>query len=908
MSFNRISGRTGLSLLLAAALTACHRPFTPVELRCEYLTDPLVVESGSPRLSWVNAPASSSVKEQRQMAWQVLVATSREKLTERKADVWNSGRRMSEESFLVPYAGAALTPMTTYYWKVRTWDASGKASSWSRPARWGTGPARDGWEAQWIGAPWQEDVRGNWYTRYPMFRKAFSVGPDLKEAKVYICGLGWFELSLNGEKAGDDFFVPGFTDYTRRPFLEESRQIPISPDVTSHQCLYMGYDITSLLHRGDNVVGVLLGNGYFHTAPTGQVRRQGESFGTPRLICRIELTYKDGHHEHICSDASWQCAPSPIVFGDLWEGEVYDAREEDENWNKAGTPGPAWTAAVPVAAPHGPLKAQSGPVDKVCESLRPCSLLRQEDGSWRVDFGKVISGWVRLKDVRGSAGDTLRVRFEGEYPSPRCEYVFASDKPVTFAPRFTWYVFREAVVSGVERLRPDQIVAEAVCSDVPVLADFRSSEPMLRQILDLFLQAQKDNMHAGVASDCPHRERLPYTGDGQVAMAAVMDFFSADAFYNKWIQDILASQHPASGYVPNGAPWEPMCGGGVPWGAAICVMPWEFYLHTGDRKLLRDSLEGMKGYLRYLSDWERPDGTILSQRTLPDGTPCRWYNLGDWSPAFDLPDPGLVHTFYYWYCASIAAQSAEALGEREDAEAFRERAERIREAFHRVFYDAQRCSYGDCGGNVFALFMGGLPSERLDAVRQSLRDELENKYRGHLNTGFVATRFLFETLALNGMNDLAFTIMTQRDFPGYGWFLEQGATTLWEYWDGRHSHCHPMFGGGLTWLSRVLSGVRTDPAEPGFRHVVIRPVPVPGLDDVLYAAPTPYGRVSSHYSCREGRVSLDVEVPVGCRATVFVPRDASTASRRPWDDAAYDKHELSSGRWHLCGRSYIENQ
>lgn len=881
---------------LSALLLSCGKAgISPAGLRCEYAVDPVVVPSSSPRLSWINEATDADARDECQSAYRILAATSPALLEEGKADLWDSGKQPSGESHLVAYGGLTPEPMTTCYWKVMTWDGSDRASGWSAPASWGTGPEEGGWDAGWIGAPWQEDTPGQWYTRYPMFRKEFDVAPGLREAKLFISGLGFCESSLNGEKVGDGFFSPGFTDYTSRPGLAVHPRIPLSPEVTFHRTLYNGYDVTALLQEGPNAIGVILGNGYFHTAPS-DMDHQCESFGVPRLICRLELFYEDGRRESLCSDTSWKSAPSPFVFGDIWAGEVYDAREEQEGWNEAGFDDSAWEYAVPRNAPDGALEAQPGPTDRITESFSPVSFERLDDGSYKVDFGTVISGRVHFKGIRGKAGEILKVRYISEYPSPRCEYVFAGDETVDWAPRFTWFVFREAVISGIGELSGDQLLAEAINTDVPLNAEFHCSNPLFEQILDIFRRSQMDNMHAGVASDCPHRERLPYTGDAEIAINAVMSSFAADGFYSKWIEDILGSQQK-DGYVPNGVPWEPMCGGGIPWGAAICVMPWEFYLQYGDRDLLSRSLEGMKAYVGYLGGWTLPDGTIHVQRPTPDGKPYYWYNLGEWAPAFRNPEDALVHTFYYWLCARNTAEAARVLGDKEAAARYSALCERIRAAFHGHFYDPGTKSYGDFGSNVFALYMG-VPETCLEDVRATLREELGVKYGGHLNTGFIASRFLFETLSLNGLGDLAYTIMNQRDYPSFGWWIEQGATTSWEHWDGTESRNHPMFGGGLTWFSRILAGVDTDPDAPGFRHVIIRPVPVPELESVSYSTMTPYGRVSSSLSHEgTGRVRLEVEIPVGSRATVYVPETVEAASARPWDDASYRRVEVGSGKY-----------
>ena len=530
------------------------------------------------------------------------------------------------------------------------------------------------------------------------------------------------------------------------------------------------------------------------------------------------------------------------------------------------------------------------------EVLNPVSFEKLEDGTFKVDFGKVISGWAKLDGVNVSKGDTLKVNHLSEYPAGRCEYVCASDGKVSLNPKFTWYVFREAIISGIKDLDASRIVAEAVGSDVKPNAEFDCSNPLFCQIEKIWRQSQVDNMHAGVASDCPHRERLPYTGDGEVAMPMVLANFDAASFYNKWIGDVKGSQNPESGYVPNGAPWEPCCGGGPAWGAAICVMPWEFYNRYGDKDLLASCLGPMKAFMRFYDTWRTEDGTSSFHKPTPFGTPLYWYNLGDWAPAFGLPKDELVHTFFYWLCADITAKTAKVLGDEKCAAEYSEKADGIRDAFNRSYYDPEAKSYGDFGGNVYALYMG-VPQERLEDVRATLREELMGKYNGHVNVGFVAHRFLYETLALNGMNDVAWTLLNQKDFPSFGWWLEQGATTTWEQWDGTDSRNHPMFGGGLVWFYKMLAGVQTDPDEPGFKHIIIRPIPVKELEDVSYTTRTPYGTLVSKVKVNGDKVRMEGRVPFGTRATVYVPKNTDAAILRPLDDSSYEIYEIGPGEY-----------
>ncbi|MEM9329435.1 MAG: alpha-L-rhamnosidase C-terminal domain-containing protein, partial [Bacteroidota bacterium] len=321
--------------------------------------------------------------------------------------------------------------------------------------------------------------------------------------------------------------------------------------------------------------------------------------------------------------------------------------------------------------------------------------------------------------------------------------------------------------------------------------------------------------------------------------------------------------------VPNGAPWQPGCGGGVAWGAAICIMPWEFYQHYGSIDMLEDNFEAMKGYVRYLETWRRPDGVIHSQRRNGSGEVLRWFNLGEWVAPVELPPNELVHTFYFWRCADITARVADILGEEEESARFRMMANEAAEAFHSVFYDAEVASYGNYGGNIFALRMG-VPEDRRDLVINTLRENIQSN-AGHFDTGIFGTRFFFEVLTQHGMHDLAYQAITKREEPSFGRWLELGATTARERWDEGGSHNHPMFGGGLVWLYRYLAGMQIDEQQPGYRRLVFKPHPVEALSHVKYENQTPYGASGISWRSTNEAFEMSVTVPVGAEATVFVP-------------------------------------
>lgn len=850
-----------ISLLLLFLPVGMQAQLCVGSLRVEHCVNPDVVDVPQPRLSWVNEPKNERVKGQRQTAYRIVVASSEERLRKGNYDLWDSGRVPSNQSVLVPYAGRELSSGQDCYWMVRTWDVNGKRSKWSSVAHWGMGLLRpEEWYAKWITAHQAQGA--------PLFRKAFTLNRRVQKAKAYVTAGGYFELYVNGHRVGEDHLVPNFTNYTTREGLDKGG-IALENRFTAYRVLYLSYDVTRLLQNGRNALGAMLGDGFYRSTSY-----HVGAFGEPCLLCQLEITYDDGTQERICTDETWLTRPSAITLTGVYDGEVYDARLETPRWAEADCDESDWRPAQKAVAPVGQLTAHTSPTDRITEVLQPLSVENQ-DSLFVVTFEKEVAGWVRLKDIQGKAGQKVQVEYVCESPLGIQEY-YCKGTPTgeSYAPRFTWYVFSQVKVRGLNSLTPSQIQAEAVNTDVPLSAEFHCSHPLLNKINAIWQRSQMDNMHGCIASDCPHRERLPYTGDGQIAAAMVMLNFDAAAFYQKWLRDMRDAQNPESGYVPNGAPWQPTCGGGVAWGAAMNVIPWEYYLQYGDLQQLRLCYQPMRDQLRHMLTWLTPEGTMFQQKlNYETKEPCYWLNLGDWVPPYDMPSDEKVHTFYLWLCATNAAKAAQVLGDEAGYEECNGIAQRTREAFHRKFFDAENATYGDFGPNILALYMG-VPEERKAAVVETLRREIMETHGGHINTGFVTTKFFFETLTDCGLHDVATTAILKTDYPSYGHWIEQGATVTWEQWDGQNSHNHPMFGGGLTWLSRRLAGVNVTTEGAGYRHFEVRPVPAVGVDTVYYALQTPQGLLSSHVISHEGQLrSLEVRVPVGSTATIYLPKD-----------------------------------
>ncbi len=872
-----------IGLILAQFAGFAQASVTPVDLTCENLRDPVVVDTPNPRLSWINN-CPSDERGQYQTAWEIRAASTKEKLLAGDADLWSSGQVMSDESVNIRYNGKALSSREDCWWQVRVWDRKGKVSEWSDPAFWSMGLlGADEWVARWIGAPWQgEDplVRPsspaggpevvfrhpgseNTPPPAPMLRKKFIITKKIASAKAFVTGLGFFEFYINGEKAGSDVLSPNLTLYGHRDDLGPIG-VMIRNNFREYRVMYMAYDIKEMLHEGENVAGAILGNGFYNP---GYYWTQG--YGTPRFIGQIYITYADGTKDVILSGQDWKASKSPILMDLIYDGEHYDARLEQPGWCSPGFDDSGWEPAALRKAPGGIMKAQMSPPDRVLESLKPQKIVKLGEGHFRADFGQEISGWLHLKGVTGDRGQKIEIKYICESPVGDNSYTMRGGAPESYATRFSWYVFREVEVKNWPgELKPEQISAEAVYSDVETTGKFDCSDELFNTINRIWWRSQTDNMHGGIASDCPHRERSPYTGDGQVSCVTVMENFDARTFYTKWIRDILGDQNPENGYVPNGAPWQPGCGGGIAWGAAMNIMPWEYYVHYGDNDLLKENYDGMKGYIRYMLTWTDKSGICFSQA--PDrANPNEWINLGDWVAPGKLPPEEMVHTFFLWLCSDYTASAAKALGLADDEMYYSDLAERTKKAFQNKFYDAGKGTYGPAGGNVFALKMG-VPDNQKDRVIKALAADIHAN-GDHLDTGIFGTRYLFEVLAGNGLNELACKVMNQRTQPSYGWWIGQGATTTWEEWNGNGSHNHPMFGGGISWFYNNLAGMKPDPDDPGYSTIIFKPMPAGDISYASYSNKTPYGKAGISWKKDNGTFLMDIEVPVGCSGLVHVP-------------------------------------
>ncbi len=844
-------------LALAAACTSQKRisPTKVTTLRCEYLPNPVGMDVVNPRLSWQmkkDLPGAS------QTAYRILVATSAEELSKNSGDLWDTGKIESDQSAQVIYAGKPLTSGMKVFWKVQIWDEAKSESLWSTVSEWEMGllSATD-WQARWIGAP-ASLTTGDLKHAAPLFRKELNLLKKVKKASVYISGLGYYELYINGTKIGDHVLSPNQTNYDRQKVekWEESRIGNMTSTV-----LYETFDITSSLKEGGNALGVILGNGWYL-----QADRPNDTmlwYDTSRLMAQFKIEYEDGSSELITSDENWKSSLSPILYNGLHSGEIYDARLEQKGWNEAGFDDSKWVKAEVVRAPTGILRGQISAPDRITKTIQPISVIEPDKGVYRFDMGRLFSGWARLK-LTGPKGTKIKLRFIEEFGPTYNQtdtYIMKGEGTEIWEPRFTWHAFRYVDVFGSPtKLTLENVDGRVVNTDITKTGTFECSNTLLNKILDNYQWTQLGNVHGGVPSDCPHRERRGYTGDGQISARAAIYNFDMSQFYTKWLNDIADAQNHKTGYVPNTTPYQDG-GGGTPWGSAYVIIPWYMYQYYGDMRILQKHYDGMKHWIEYMKNSLNKDGILSGQ------------GLGEWVPPeiVDIP-ADFVNSCYYYYCIDMMVQISGILSKTEDKGHFVQLAENARNAINTVYYNADKSSYsiGRQGANIYPIGFGIAEAKNVSAVFDNLVKNVVSDNKVHFDTGILGTPLLLEVLTKLDRADLAFTLMNQRDFPGFGWMIEKGATTIWETFQGDVSHSHPMFGSVCAWFYQNLGGISPDPAKPGFKHTIIKPTPVSSLTFAKSSYESLYGTIKSEWKFAGDDYLLKVTIPANTTATVYV--------------------------------------
>jgi len=895
---------------------------TPVNLLCEYLTNPGGLDVQHPRFSWILQARNDSEYGQQQTAYRIRVYSSPEMLKSNNADMWDSGWITSDNMQLIPYAGRKLLSDRVYYWKVAVKDEGGRVSDESDTATWSTGLFTPGeWTARWIGNAQHFDYPasgGSCQIDDPWLRKTFMLKEKPAKATLFVASVGYHELYVNGRKIGDDVLSPAVTDHTKR-------------------ARYLAYDIAGELKPGKNVIGLWLGASWSVFAPyiTADKPR------TPLVIAQADLYDRSGNKiSRIETDDSWKTHPSPNKLVGTWEmsnygGEIWDARKDTVNWSSEDMDESTWEKAM-LYSPGLTLSAQRTETNRLFDEIEPVSIERRADGSYRVDMGVNFAGWTRIR-VKGNPGDTIHFLFSERAQNDltfniRSAFVVGESGEGVFRNRFNYSSGRWITIKGLKSAPvTGDIRGWLVRTAYDDASRFECSDPLQNWIYQTVTWTFENLSLGGYVVDCPQRERFGYGGDAHATSETGLLNYKLGAFYTKWLEDWRDVQgtepmvgnmnDPAwahrqegsgrplgGGVLPQTAPTY-HGGGGPAWGGIVVTLPWFVYQYQGDRKVLEDNFEMIKGWLAFL------DTHVENQLLNRYGG--RWDFLGDWlwpgataQGMNNYSDENLFfNNCYRIYNLKTAARIAEVLGKQEEAQRWKQQAALSAEAIHRKYYHPDDHNYSDKTMRSLAAALYGdiMPAALRQPVMQRLEKEILQHHNGHIDVGITGGAMLFKVLREAGRDDLIYAMTSQTTYPGWGYMRENGATTIWEMWEKDlpgHSLLHSSYLYPGAWFMDGVAGISMK--TPGFRTFELR-IPKLSTSQISWAKAeydSPAGMIRSHWKRENGKTELNVTVPPNCRATVYFPnenggtiREKSGKARQTGKEEGYTLFEIPAGQY-----------
>jgi alpha-L-rhamnosidase len=871
------------------------------DLRCEYLIEPMGVDTLNPRLSWIIV---SDRRGEKQTAYQVLVASSQGLLAENRADLWNSGKVASDESAHVPYAGKPLKSKQRCYWKVRVWDREGSPSAWSKSSSWMTGFLQpEDWQAKWIT---MDDAEG---IAHPWFRRTFDLESEVVHAEIYINTPSHYELYINGQKASPDVLVPAHANLKKR-------------------FLYNVYDVSRLLQKGTNCVALWMGPGWYQP--------RYENPGNAPIVRLVLDVYSKNGLFQLITDDQWRVADSCISQIGPWGwnamgGERWDAGKYVEDWNRVTLDDSRWASAVEIPAPAGkshnkidlsairsreptkPIETswQAMPGSRTGSPIAPKKIYAH-NGKWVIDFGTTLTGWMRLRMSDLKPGQEITIDYSDLNEPPfahianqdgfqtfnqKDAFVAGDDPTGVFCSKFNQHAFRYAVIDGLSKAPALQDAeAMSVYSDLETAGTFRCSNELFNRIHQITVRTYYSQIPCGALGGGEAREKLGY-GDGGSFLSGMLCNLRSDSFFQKWLRDWCDGQQP-DGFLGHTAPEYYPAGGGPSWGGEASELVRRLYLYYGDCRAISSAYPTLKKYIDHLESHTERD--ILKYFNPYRPGYQEWYFLGDWTPPGASADQhGFVmgskaHREFFNNCYRVMlweqlAGFAEALGDQGEAQRCRDRLAVLRPLIHKTFYDVDKKTYqvnGQCE-LIIALYSRIVPEELRPEILKQLEDNILVKNNGHLNTGLQGTFLLLDLLIRENRNDLVAVVMNQTTFPGWGFLIKERNVTTWpETWSGWGSQIIQVVGTPGAWFYEGLAGILPDPKQPGFKHFKIRPGVVDSVDWVECSYVAPYGKIVSNWRCEGGTLEMDVTVPANASATIYVPADAAAGVTESGAEAA----------------------
>ena len=855
---------TGLQLLA----TICCAQVKVDGLLCENRTNPLGMDVTVPRFSW---KLVSDKRSEMQTAYQVEVSEN----AGFHGHVWNSGKVRSDSSVFVAYKGKPLQSGNRYFWRVRVWDNHGAASVWSATAWWQMAllSAND-WKAKWITPGYTEDSINR---PSPLMRKQFELHKKIRSATAYITAHGMYEAQINGQRVGDAYLTPGWTAYQKR-------------------LQYQTYDVTGMLRDGNNVVGAMLGNGWYRGV-IGFADRKNVYGKDITLLMQINITYTDGTTGVIATDETWKSTTGEVRYSEIYNGETIDHNKAQAGWSSVGFNDSNWSGVKVQDYSKNVLLATYNEMVKKHETFKPLRIFKTPKNERVIDFGQNLVGWVVLK-VKGKKGDTIKVSHAevldklGNFYTENLRnakaqdiYVLKGGEEEIFEPHFTFHGFQFIRIEGYpgDEIKTEDVTAVALYSDMKPTGTFTTSNSLINQLQHNIQWGQKGNF-LDVPTDCPQRdERLGWTGDAQVFSRTATFNMNVNDFFGKWLRDVAADQ------LPNGVvPWViPNCLGfsqsSTGWADVSTVVPWNMYLAYGDKRILATQYPSMKAWVDYMQSESKND---LWQKGESFGDWLFYSRDDDTDGTSAITDKYFIAQCFYAYSTQLLINAANALGKHEDAETYTKLLKQIKDAFYREYVTPNgRLVSGTQTAYTLALNFDMLPENLREQAAQRLVDNI-HAYGNHLTTGFLGTPYLCHVLTRFGFNEVAYRLLLQDTYPSWLYPVKMGATTIWERWDGirpdktfeaasMNSFNHYSYGAIGDWMYRVMAGLDTYDDKPGYKHIRIMPHPGSTFTSASASLETYYGKATSGWEIKDGKAFFNIDIPANTTADIYLPADSA---------------------------------
>ncbi len=842
-------------------------------LKTEYKINPIGIDETKPRLSW---EIISNVPGTHQTAYQIVTANSLEGLSNESQFIWNTNKVQSDQSIQVIYGGPTLKSRERVYWKVKIWDNHGNESEWSEPTFFEMGLlGPSDWQASWIEPnAIESDSTPN---PSPYLRKEFSLDNPVVDARVYVSAHGLYQLHINGEKISDDQFTPGWTSYLKR-------------------LQYQVYDVTEALKKGKNAIGLILGNGWYR----GQLAWNEKSniYGDKlAAILQLHIKYENGE-EAIISDNSWKSSTGPILKSEIYDGELYDARLELTGWDETGYKDSNWKGVSVSDFDKNNLVAQDGPPVQIVETIQPVKKIITPKGELVFDLGQNMVGWMEIK-LKAKQGSKITLTHaevldkDGNFyidnlrkADQKVQYIFSGKGLETYQPHFTFQGFRYVKVEDFEgEIDLKDLTGKVIHSAMTPIGDFECSDTLVNQLQHNIVWGLKGNF-LDVPTDCPQRdERLGWTGDAQAFAPTACFNMDVASFFTKWMKDVAADQDK-EGRIPHVVPdilsmtneFGGTAGAATGWADAVTVIPWTVYQNYGDQRILETQYPAMKGWVEYMKK-QAGDQYLFNTG----------FHFGDWlsysstSSAYPgaYTDTDLIATAYFYYSTEVLYKSAELIGKSDESEEYKSLAQKIKTAFQKEFVTSSgRLSPNTQTAYVLALAFDLIPEELKQASANNLAKDV--KKFGHITTGFLGTPLICQVLSDNGYPELAFQLLFRKEYPGWLYPVTQGATTIWERWDGQkpdgsfqdigmNSFNHYAYGAVGKWLYSYVAGIKTDAKDPGYKKIIIDPLVDNQLDYVSASHHSMYGEIISKWKKEGDQLNMNVTIPPNTSAEIHIP-------------------------------------